>query len=157
MKNNNVIMAAVVGVILLAVVGGYFVMSQKSTKPANTNEAAEEEVVATLKPEDVGLEFTLRPDKKAVKVSLSKIDDIQMAEYEIQYKYEDDGVEKDEAFIGEITIEEGADTAETNYRDLGTCSSGVCKYQKVTSDIKLLLKVTKKDGKVYSVEDTIKY
>ena len=77
----------------------------------------------------------------------------------MSYTYEKDVVAEDEApegvqgIIGEIdTGDLKGGVMETEYREFGTCSSGKCRYDTVVSPIKVALKITKADGKVYQSE-----
>jgi len=54
--------------------------------------------------------------------------------------------------VGELTIRGGIAQAEV---DLGTCSANVCKYDKVVSDVKVVIKVNFENGEIGAVEDTI--
>ena len=60
-----------------------------------------------------------------------------------------------EGLIGEIINSDESTSLSTSYRELGTCSSKVCRFDVVVSPVRLILKVTKTDGKVYQVEDSL--
>jgi hypothetical protein len=60
-----------------------------------------------------------------------------------------------EGIFGLMNIAEDG-RKDTDFREFGTCSAGKCRYDNVTSDVTLVLKVTKKDGKVYQVKKIVK-
>ncbi len=154
MKNKNTyIFIAVFAVLLLA--GLVFVIfSQKKKAPQPTvSEELKDEVVPTLQPEDLGLKLTSRNDKKAVKFEIQKSDDIQSVEYEITYVALGDiprGV------IGSIDTKSANGKIESKYIDLGTCSSGKCKYDEGVSEVKFVLKITKTNNSVYQTEGILR-
>ncbi|OGH18842.1 MAG: hypothetical protein A3F31_04675 [Candidatus Levybacteria bacterium RIFCSPHIGHO2_12_FULL_38_12] len=140
------------GILLLVLGGGVFVFNSNKNKPVTAPALSQEETVKKLNPEDIGLAFTARNDKKAVKFMIEKIDDISNVDYEISYLAKGD---IPRGAIGHADPEAGDTKIETNYIDLGTCSSGKCKYDEGVVSVKLLLKVTKKDNSIYSVEKTL--
>lgn len=143
-------------VFLLVAGGGYFLFFQKSSpEPVKTQENIEEEVVIpTLTPQQIGLAFIARSDKRAVKFSLTEVSDITSIDYEISYTAKGD---IPRGAIGHIDIKPTDGKTETNYIDLGTCSSGKCKYDEGVESVKLFLKIAKNDGKNYSVEDSLNF
>lgn len=154
MKEKKMLIIICVVVLLLLGGGGYLVLSKTSSvKPTPAPIAEEEEIVEEISPKDIGLELILRPDKKAVKFLIANASDIETVDYQISYSKEVDGEEVPEGLIGDAKPEDGK--IEINYRELGTCSSGVCRYDKVVSPIKITLKITKTNGKVYKAEDSI--
>lgn len=148
------IIGSVLAIILIAVVG-VFIFNKKSSAPIVSSPQEEEEQIFTLKPEDIGLIFSLRPDKKAVKFGIEKARDISRVEYQIAYTKQVTGEEVPEGLIGEIINSDESTSLSTSYRELGTCSSKVCRFDVVVSDVRLILKVTKTDSKVYQVEDSL--
>ena len=109
-----------------------------------------------MSPEDIGLELTLRSDGKAVIVKATKVEGIKSFEYELTYDAQvtEDGESATvpRGAVGELTIRGGIAQAEV---DLGTCSANVCKYDKVVSDVKVVIKVNFENGEIGAVEDTI--
>ena len=71
--------------LVILVVVGVFIFNKKSSAPIVSSPREEEEQIFTLKPEDIGLIFSLRPDKKAVKFGIEKARDISRVEYQIAY------------------------------------------------------------------------
>ena len=151
------IIAAVV--VLAIVVGGgvYFITRGGSPKQAqNASQQQQEQMVQTLTPDQVGLQITIRPDKNAMQFVLNNAADITHVEYTITYTANQKGQEVNQGLFGEIDNANGSSSIKTDkYREFGTCSSGVCRYDTVVSPVKLTLKITKKDGNIYSVEKTV--
>ncbi len=150
------LLAAAAAFLVLAILGGVFFISRnKSTNSNNINNGIAESDLPVLSPEDIGMEVTLRPDGKALMFELTKADDITRVEYTIEYEKEIDGERVPEGIFGEMNIGEDGIT-KTDYREFGTCSSGRCRYDNVVSDVTIILRVTKKDGKEYQVEKILK-
>ena len=145
---------ALIAALLILVIGGVALAFMRGNSTPNPADQFVEENLPTLSAEDIGLEVTLRGDKRAIMFEVTKYDDIERIEYEITYEKEIDGETVPEGLYGEMNIALDGIT-KTDYREFGTCSSGVCRYDEVVSDIKITMKVTKKDGKVYSVEETV--
>lgn len=145
--------AALALVVLLLLGGGYYFLfaANKSQIAEVPTDTTEEEMVLTLKPEDIGLLFSARADKKAVKFEIEKVAGITAVEYQVTYTAEGD---IPRGAIGNVEVEEDMESIESAYIDLGTCSANKCKYDVVVSPVELVLKITK-DGKVYQVEDSL--
>jgi len=154
---NKKVYAAVAVFLVLAILGGVFSLVRHSSteKVAEDASMIATSNLPTLKPEDIGMVVTVSKDKRALMFELTKADDIKHVDYEIDYTKSLDGEDVPEGILGEMNIADDGIT-KTDFRDFGTCSSGVCHFDTVVSDIKILLKVTKKDGKVYQVEQTVK-
>lgn len=146
-------------VLLILAGGGYYFFSSHVSKPlqqkpSQTSDTSD--VVPTLAPSDIGLSFTARDDKKAVKFVIAKPDGIQSVEYTLSYTAKSsEGQDVSQGLIGDATVTSGASTIAISYRELGTCSSGHCRYDHVISPVTLTLKITKSDGKVYQTTDTL--
>lgn len=154
LRNKKFIAAVAVFLILVVLGGAFFLSRNKSTVSNNINNGIAESDLPVLSPEEIGMEVTLRPDGKALMFEITKADDIQSIEYTIEYEKEIDGERVPEGIFGLMNIAEDGIT-KTDYREFGTCSSGRCRYDNVVSDITIILKVTKKDGKDYQVEKIV--
>lgn len=149
--------ALIVGVILLVVLGlgGYLIWS-RSQNQGLTLRGEEQQNIKQMSPEDIGLELSLRSDKKAVIIRATKVSGVKSFEYELTYDAEvtDEGETHavPRGAVGELTIRGGVAQAEV---DLGTCSANVCKYDKVVGDIKVVIKVNLENGEIGAVEDEI--
>lgn len=146
-------------VILGILTGGYFAfVASKSTSNSGTPKpTAADEVVNTLKPEDVGLEVKARSDGKAVTFTITKPDGITAVDYEVTYLAKD----VPRGVIGHIDVTSSMSEISPNIPDtngyivLGTSSSGHYKYDEGVTSVKFVLKLTKSDNKVYQVEKTL--
>lgn len=151
---NKKVLAAVAVFLILAVLGGVFFLTRRESAPSAPSESIVDSDLPTLTPEDIGMEVTVRSDGKALMFELTKAFDINSVEYTIEYEKEIDGERVPEGIFGIMNIADDGIT-KTDFREFGTCSSGKCRYDKVISDVKIILKVTKKDGKDYLVEKTV--
>lgn len=156
MNNNKaVIIVILVGLLL---VGGvlYFLSSGKKTAPVQPKpQIAQEEVIPTIAPSDIGLEFKASPDKRYVKFIIAKAEGIDAIEYDISYNaISEEGTVVNQGLTGELSQDDAQNgTIETEYRELGTCSTGgKCRFDKGVKEVKLTLKITKTDGKVFMAE-----
>lgn len=157
--DKKIIIIIAVFVLLLLGGGGYFVLSSNN-KPSEQNQdktqlplEEEEQQAIDISPDDIGLVLSLRPDKRAIKFVIENASDIKSVDYEISYTKEVGGEDVAEGLIGEVMAEDGK--VEINYREFGTCSSGTCRYDKVTSSVKVTLKIVKTDNKIYKAEKSI--
>lgn len=154
LKKNKLILIGVL--VIIAGVGGYFILSR--SKPQAKVSVQQEQNVKQLNPSDIGLELSPRSDKKAVFIKATKIEGIKSLEYELTYDAEvtEEGETANvpRGVIGELKIKSGIAEAEV---DLGTCSANVCRYDKVTSAIRVVIKVSFTNGEVGSVEDTVAF
>lgn len=150
MKNKNLIIIGVV-VLLIIVGGGYFLFSPKeSAKPLAIEPAVVEETVETISPEELGLTLTAGARNRTVILEITNLDGISALDYELSYTAKGD---LPRGVVGNIEITSTEKTIRKEIT-LGTCSD-VCHYDEDVSDIKLILKVTKADGKVYHSEETL--
>ena len=138
-----------IGVIVLAVliVGGVFVLTSKNNSITSQQTTQEEEVLS-LKPEDIGLSLALSEDSKKVTMEVTKVDGLTTLEYQLLYNSKGD---VPRGVIGNVEIKGEAIKKEIV---LGTCSD-VCHYDEEVSDIKIIIKVVKTDGKTYQVEKAL--
>lgn len=140
----------IIGIVVLIVVvagGSFFVLSKKSSD--TTSQLIEQEKILTMSPDEIGLVLTMGEDGKRVIMEIGNVGGLRSVEYQLSYTSEGDiprGV------IGTVDIEEGESVRKELV--LGTCSD-VCHYDEDIKDIKIILKVTKTDGKVYQVEKSL--
>ena len=151
--NKNYIL---IGVIVLIVLGGlgFWMTGKKSGKEAQESlvPTPEVEIVPTINPTDLGLKFSARSDNHAVKFAIPNAAGISSIDYEISYLAKGD---IPRGAIGHVDVKPTDTKIETSYIDLGTCSSGKCKYDEGVTSVKLLLKITKKDDKTYQSETSL--
>lgn len=149
LKNKNYqIGAIVVGVILI--LGGGFLFLKSSSNPSgqtSNTPAPTQEVIQTIKPEDLGITLTAGPGNKTAVLSVANTQDLVALDYELSYTATVNGAQVARGAIGHIDIKQKG-TAVKQSITLGTCSD-VCHYDVGVSDIKLTLKINKTDGKTY--------
>lgn len=147
LQDKKILAGIVVAVLAILVVGGFFVLSSKKASNSSQQDSQEEQVL-TLKPEDIGLELSLSDDSKKVTMEVTKVDGITSLEYQLLYNSKGD---VPRGVIGTLDIK-----GETVKKEivLGTCSD-VCHYDEDVSDIKIIVKVIKSDGKTYQVEKSL--
>lgn len=155
--NHNkkmLIIAGVIVFVLLIGVGAFFVLGQKHQPvQAPTIDDAQQANLPTLKPSDIGMSLEPSRGGKSVTMTVTKLDGITSMDYEVVYTADNSGSEVPRGIIGHIDIM-SSDTQKSQEVVLGTCSD-VCHYDKVVSAIKFSVKITKSDGKVYQVDDSI--
>lgn len=157
MRDKKVIIIG--GVLAIFVAGVVFYLL--STKPAinsNVVPVVEEEIIDSLTPQEVGLDLFPTKNNRYITFTLDKLDGISQIEYEISYNatVEDNVVLQGlNGEVGEDDINKGTVTVE---RILGTCSTGgKCRFDEGVTGAKILLKITKTNGKVYQVEKSIDF
>lgn len=162
LKNKNLLIIVGIVLVLLLGVGGYFVFGTNASPEEETEEQMFDEEVVTLSPEEVGLEIIPSANNKQVKFTLNKLDGFTKIEYELSYEAdsaagsdEGDGGRISRGVAGEDVIDASDTSYESKFLDLGSCSSGTCRYDKGVESVNLLLKLTKADGSVYQVEDSL--
>lgn len=152
-KNNIYLLAGGLAVIILAV-GGLLFWVNAGRAPDAEDQTPREVITESyekIDPEDIGLTLSPRADGKAVILKITELEDLSSVEYELSYLAKGDiprGV------IGTIQVKPG-DREISRELLLGTCSRNVCKYDEGVTSVTLIGKVTKTDGKIYSVEQTL--
>jgi len=134
--------------------GAYFILGQKSTEQPVQVEEIEELIIEEVSADDIGLVLTPSRDNKSVKMEISKISDIYSIEYEVSYEAEGKEGNVPRGVIGTVEVKDNSLEIERDIL-LGTCSSNVCRYDTVISDIKFVIRINYKDGKIGSVEEEV--
>src|SRR3989338_3811488 len=146
MKNKQIgIIAGVV--ILLLVIAGAFLGLNKSTQPQQPIQeqmGIEEEVVPTLAPEEIGLDFFSTKNKTYVKFIVTKGADIQHIDYNIIYDAQVEGNVVSQGLNGEVEQSDFTNGKVEAERILGTCSTGgKCRFDQGVSSVQIIMKITK--------------
>lgn len=160
-KKKNV--QVILGLILLGVVGvgGYFIASNTKAKPT-VDQTANDNVVQTLTPKELGLSLEASPDKKKVRFKIAQASDVKAIEYELTYEANSTAKERSEGsdatvqrgITGDAKID-GGFTYESEWLILGSQSANVVRYDTGVKSVSLTLKITKKSGKIYQVKDKL--
>lgn len=153
MGKNKLLIPGII-VLILVIGGGAYHFLSSSSKPqtAQSTPSVTEEVVPTINPTDLGLTFTARKDNKAVKFEIANVSGIASVDYEISYTASGN---VPRGVLGHLDVKPTDKTLQTDYLDLGTCSSGVCKYDTGVTSVDLILKITKTDGNTYSSQTSL--
>ena len=167
MKNKKIVGGAVAFIVVfLILVGLVFMKINNPTPEGPTLTQDEMTPVEKMSPEDIGLTLDV-PQGKYFQLTVSKLDGIEKLDWEFSY---DADVAKDPDFpnadtegqkIGQSA--EGhatkadftSDTYTSLKRELGSCSKNICRFDTGVEKIDLVMKVTKSDGKVYQINDSI--
>lgn len=160
-KKNKIVLFVLL--ILVLGVGVVLILTKSNAKKISTSSSGvQEQVVKTVKPEDVGLSLKLRSDNKAVVMILSKLDGVSSVEYEVTYDAKITDVTADgesgttqRGVVGSPIPVKPGDTQIKREIELGTCSRNVCKYDNVVSAIKFVIKVTYSNGEIGSIEQSL--
>ena len=151
---NKVVLIAGGAIILLVLVGGLFLLSSKnkaSNQDAqNSNILPTQVLIPTITADSIGLTLKAGASGKTVIVAVSQTSGISGIDYELSY------ISKGNiprGAIGQFDLTKKPVSKEIT---LGTCSD-VCHYDQEVTNIKIVLKVTKEDGKVYQAEKTLSF
>jgi hypothetical protein len=123
-------------------------IASNSTQPVNNNVLPSEVPIPTITAEDLGLTLEAGPAKRTVILTVAKTEGISAIEYELSYTAKDD---IPRGAIGSLDLKKKPVSKEIT---LGTCSD-VCHYDTDVKDIKIVLKITKEDGSVFSSTATL--
>ncbi len=161
--NKKLLAPIIVVFVIVLGIGSYFFLSKNSSQKSNdqAQQGIPDEVVPTLAPSEVGLKMVARSDNKAVKLILSKATNVSKIEFDLVYDADQaSSFGGDQGGSGKVTRNvtdelevNGKSPFETKYYDLGSCSSGKCRYDTGITKVKTEMKVTMNDGKAFQVED----
>lgn len=149
MTNKNALITGAIVLILVGVFGGVVLFKGKGQEEKPPEQPVVEEKIEEISADELRLILTARTDKKAIKFEISNIKNIASVDYELSYLAKGDiprGV------IGHIEVKPTDKKITTDYLDLGTCSRNVCRYDEGVTAVKLILKITKKDGQILHAE-----
>ena len=149
LKNRKFQIAA--GVVVLVLVGGFLVfknLAVNSQQAVNNNVLPTEAPIPTITADQLGLTLEAGPAKKTIIVTVKNTSGISAIEYELSY------ISKGDIPRGAIGQMDLGKTPSVKEITLGTCSD-VCHYDTDVSNIKIILKITKDDGNVFSSTATL--
>ena len=150
--NKKLLLIGGVLLILLIIIGGILFFINASSTP-NEEEGIITENFIELSPEDVGLTLESQQNNQQLVMEMTKLDDVESFEYELSYDAVENGetVSRGTFGSGPNPDEEGNSTIR-RVMDLGTRSSGKCKYDKDVTEVMLTLRVNLNNGEVGIVE-----
>jgi len=160
-KNKRILIGIVVAVLLIIAGGGIFFLAGRSEEPEKVVNIARENL-PKMDPREIGLEIIPSSDKRYIQFKVTKLTGIKNLEWEFTYDADTpsdlgdgQGGRVTQGFGGEADIK-GDSEYTSEKRELGTCSTGgKCRFDTGIEKVELVIKVTKTDGKVYQVEDSI--
>ncbi len=172
LQNRKVLFGVIAILAILIVSGGawFFLGSKGLSNQAGQTQSGSQsgdqmQIIGTLSPSDIGLQLVLRNDNKAIKFVANKLEGIKSLEWNFTYQADIPLSDQNQYNQGQkVTQEFGSDNpvilnGKTSYssqfRELGTCSSGVCRYDTGVTSVQLEMKITKLDGSIYKVDDSI--
>lgn len=150
LKNRKVVVAAGI-VILLVIFLGFLFLSNKFSTTQNSQDTSAlptQIPVPTITADLLGLTLKAGAGGKTVIVTLANVTGIIGVEYELSYTSKGD---IPRGAIGQLDLTKKPVSKEIT---LGTCSDK-CHYDEEVSNIKIVLKITKDDGKVYQAEQSL--
>lgn len=150
---------AIVGGVLLLVLllGGTMILGKNSSRGTENQTTAEEEF-EPLDPKEIDLTMELRADGNAFRFVIGKTSGIKSFEYEYTYdadSKDEEGVKVPRGGGSDEPVVPEDSTYESEYFFFGSCSSGTCVPDNGVESVTVTLKLTKSDGKIYQVIDTL--
>lgn len=148
LKDKRVLIVGVV-VLLLVVVGAFFVLNRNAVTPdQNTSVLPTQIPIPSISAESIGLSLEAGAGGRTVIATVENTQGIAAIEYELSYLSKGD---IPRGALGTFDLTRKPARKEIT---LGTCSD-TCHYDTEVSDLKLLLKITKDDGKVYQAQASL--
>jgi hypothetical protein len=155
LKDKRVLVAAGVAVVaLILIVVGVFMLMKSSNSSSTPQQAAvpTEVPVLSLQPGDIGLTLVEAASMQTATMTITKTSDITSVDYQLSYNAMVSGQSIPRGTIGHVDVKTPGQTI-TQQMTFGTCSD-VCHYDTGITQVQLIVKVTKTDGKVYQVQLT---
>jgi len=151
--NKKLLIIGAAILVVLILIGGILFYLNNTTENSDEETGILDENLVKMSPEDVGLTLESQQNNQQVVMELSKVDEIESFEYELSYDAQESGetVSRGTFGSGPNPEEEGKGTI-TRIMDLGTCSSGKCKYDKGVAEVFLTLRVNLKNGEAGIIE-----
>ena len=153
LKNKKILISAGIIVLILILGGAALLVLGKGSK-ADTDQTVNQEAaqvpVLTLQPTDIGLTFVPDENMQRGTMTITKTADIASVDYQLTYTAIVSGEPVSRGTIGHVDVKTKGQKI-SQQMVFGTCSD-VCHYDNGITDIKLIVKVTNTDGKIYQVE-----
>lgn len=153
--NKKLLIIGSVLLVLMVLIGGVLFFLNNTTENSDEDAGILDENLVKMSPEDVGLTLESQQNNQQVVMELSRVDDIKSFEYELSYDAQESGATVSRGTFGSgPNPEEEGKGVISRVMDLGTCSSGKCKYDKGVTEVFLTLRVNLKNGEVGIIELT---
>jgi hypothetical protein len=151
LKNRNAVIIAAVVIGLLVLVVGFVLFLEKSSNQAQNSQTAlpTQVPIPTLSPDSIGLTLVESADMHKATMKIVNTSDIASVDYQLSYNAQVSGQQVPRGTIGHVDVKTKGQVISQDMI-FGTCSD-VCHYDTGITDVKLIIKVTKTDGKVYQV------
>ena len=141
----GIIALAFLGLILFVLTSG---KSSNKAEDTQTNALPTQVPIPTITADSIGLTLKAGVGGKTVVVAIANPKGITAIEYELSYTSKGDITR---GALGKLDLSKKPVTKEIT---LGTCSD-TCHYDTDVKNIKIVLKITKSDGKVYQAEQKL--
>ena len=162
-KKRSVIIILVIVLLVIVGAGGYYFIAGSSNTKTTQDTPADDSAVQTLSPNAIGLSLEASSDKKKVRFTITKASDIKAIEYQLIYDADSTAEELSEGaqarvqrgITGQENIDSGTATYQSSWLILGSQSANVVRYDTGVKSVSITLKITKTNGKVYQVQDSL--
>ena len=151
-NNRNLSIATAVVIVVVVLAGAFLLVKSANNSTQQTNEAptATEQPVLKIAPEDLGITLSAGQGNKTVILNVVNTEEITALDYELSYNATVNGAQVARGAIGRMDIKKKGAPVKQEIT-LGTCSD-TCHYDVGVTDVKLTLKITKTDGKIYQAD-----
>lgn len=151
LKSRKTVVSLGIVILIVFFAAIFYFMSAKSSqnKSSTTTPFPTQVPVLTLSASDIGLTFTESADMHTGTMIITKTADIASVDYQLTYNALVSGQQVTRGTIGHVVVKKPGQQVSQDMK-FGTCSD-VCHYDSGITDVKLIVKVTKTDGKIYQV------
>jgi hypothetical protein len=164
-KNKTLVIILVVVIIVIIGAGGYFFIAGSSNSKSAQSAQIEDNSVQTLSPSAIGLKLEASSDDKKVRFTIADASNIKQIEYELIYTANSTAEELSEGadttvqrgITGQENVDSGATTYQSDWLVLGSESANIVRYDTGVKGVSITLKLTENNGKVYQVQDSLKF
>jgi len=148
--NKKILIPLVAVIVLVLIGGGVYLFNARRSSSNPTDIQPTIEVIPTIIPSEIGLSLKASADGKRVIMTITNTKDLTGVDYELSYTAKGN---IPRGAIGHVDIKEPGQSVNQEIV-LGTCSD-VCHYDQDVKSVKLVVKVTKTDGKVFQAEEKL--
>ncbi len=152
LKNKITWVLVVIVMILLGV--AFFILKPGSNPSASDETVDEMSEVKQVSPDELGLVLTSKQNGQVINMKIANIKGITSIEYDLTYDSEVEGLDEPTGRGVTGVFEIKGEPIDEDI-DLGTCSKKVCKYDKVVSDVTVILRINYENGEVGGSEAKI--
>lgn len=154
MKKSNLILIGGAVLLLIVIFGGLVLLlrsgsEETTTQPTQTKKIAAKEVT----PEEIGLTLTAVSNNQKIRIEITNVEGIKGFEYELSYDATENGETVPRGAIGELEVVPGKSVSHDV--DLGTCSSGKCKYDQGVTEVSVVIRVNYENGETGVAESSV--